>query len=270
MTNATSTATQTTAPANAAPAAPRNAAEFLQKLYVEQCEWNKKYYKTTNDKLLDLLAKSLQARSMLADSIAQRKEFLALFNSIEEIASEKPLTLTSRVVRFVFRITGNRASAYARVLDIALEEKIKPAALPDWVRRNGGIEEVRRNYQSGQSPKDLRERLEAEAEKSLTATQAICVIADLPQALHASPDHTFPYTVALIRHDKTTGSGEVVWAASNETLIRQFLSHQGKAIAEAAVGKATAATLAAQLEADDAAIDTALNSTTAVPVATAA
>ena len=117
-------------------------------------------------KLLDLLGRCLEAQMHFAADDKQRRSFFKVFDAMGAIAGKK-LSLTSRVVRYVFRITGNRASAYARVLDIALSAKITPAELATWVREHGGIEEVRRNYAAGEAPAAKQQAKQAAAEDAL-------------------------------------------------------------------------------------------------------
>jgi hypothetical protein len=235
-----------------------NLLAFIEQLHADQCAWNDKHYKTTTDKLLDLLGRCLEAQMHFAADDKQRRSFFKVFDAMGAIAGKK-LSLTSRVVRYVFRITGNRASAYARVIDIALSEKITPAELATWVRGHGGIEEVRRNYAAGEAPAAKQQAKQAAAEDALGSASVICTISNLPQQLHASSDNVHAYSLALVRHDKTSGNGDVLWGTADDTLIKQFLLHQSKRLIEANGNVVTANAHASALASDAAAIDAVLN-----------
>ncbi len=235
-----------------------NLLEFIEQLHTDQCAWNDAHYKTTTDKLLNLLGRCLQARIHLAADDKQRRHFFKLFDATDAIAG-KNLSLTSRVVRYVFRITGNRASAYARVIDIALSARIAPTELATWVREHGGIEEVRRNYAAGEAPAAKQQAQQAAVENALGSAGVICTINKLPQQLHASSNNVHAYSLALVRHDKTTGNGDVLWGTSDNTLIKQFLLHQSKRLIAANGNTVSGNAHASALASDAAAIDAVLN-----------
>ncbi len=197
---------------------------FLKELHARQCEWNDKHYKSTTEKLLALLADCAAARARLASDDDLRQAFFKHFDDHNELAG-KGLSLTSKIVRYVFRITGNRASAYARVIDESVRANIAPANLPTWVEKQGGIEAVRRRYNAGESPGEKTNVAVEAATKALGNLKVLYTIDALPQALYASADNDHGYCLALIRHDRNSGRGLVLHGSANGTLIKQFLAN---------------------------------------------
>ena len=205
---------------------------FIEHLYEKQIEWNDKHYKTTTEKLLDLLAECAQARAKLIVADTLRKKFFARFDNAG-LKLRDGMSLTSKLVRYVFRITGNRASAYARVIDAANDAGISPAQLADWVTKQGGIEAVRRQSKDGISPAQRTRDAVERAENVLKRSVALATIDDLPKALQVDENNERDFTLALIRHDSSTGKGHIVCASGNAALIKSFLTSVAGKVAAA-------------------------------------
>lgn len=238
---------------------------FIERLYEKQLDWNDKHYRTTTEKLLDLLAECADARSKLVEDQALRKSFYARFDS-NKLKVKNGMSLTAKLVRYVFRITGNRASAYARVIDAAHDADIKPADLPDWVTKNGGIEAVRRVSKDGVSPADKTRNAVHKAESALKQRKPLVTIDQLPQELHADVNNAHEFTLALVRHDTSTGQGHIVCASANASLIKQFLASIATKVAASNENENIARSDAASLEARNAATAGAAASATALNV----
>ena len=120
----------------------------LDKLHAEQVQWHDKQYKGTTDKLHSMLAGCLDVCEQLKGERGQRK---LLDNALESWGYTKLATthLTTKVVRYVFRMTGKRTDAYARVLRLATAAGVTALDFPKWVADAGGVEEVRRTRANG-------------------------------------------------------------------------------------------------------------------------
>lgn len=232
---------------------------LVENIYTEQCAWNDTHYQSTTEKLLDLLAKCADVREKLVSDMKQKKLFFAHFDSIPSLYTKRPLSVTTRVVRYVFRLSNNRASAYARVIDLAAKAEIAPSKLPAWVRASGGIEEVRRHYASGQSSAEKQRAQRETAVEALESASVLCTISNLPQQLHASSDNDHSYSLALVRHNVATGAGEVLWGSADNSLIKQFLLHQSRCLKDAKTDGVTARSHAAALARDTANMDSLLS-----------
>ena len=225
---------------------------FIERLYEKQLDWNDKHYRTTTEKLLDLLAECADARAKLVADLTLRKNFFTRFDNCK-LKIKDGMSLTAKIVRYVFRITGNRASAYARVIDAADDAGIKPADLPDWVAKQGGIEAVRRVSKDGVRPAEKLRNTAEKAENVLKRKKPLVTIDQLPQELHADVNNKHEFTLALVRHDSATGQGHIVCASANASLIKQFLASVATKIVASNENENIARSDAASLEARNAA-----------------
>ena len=196
---------------------------FIERLYEKQLDWNDKHYRTTTEKLLGLLAECAEARATLVADATLRKNFFTRFDNCG-LKVKDGMSLTAKLVRYVFRITGNRASAYARVIDTANDAGIAPANLAAWVAKQGGVEAVRRITKNGVTPADKTRNAIDKAESALKQRKPLLTIDKLPQELHADVNSPHEFTLALVRHDDVTGQGHIVCASANASLIKHFLA----------------------------------------------
>lgn len=193
----------------------------LKQLRDRCMSWHQGDYERVSDKLHDHLADCLNVVLALRGDKKLRKEFYAFCDASQ--VKTKGASLFKIVVMFVFGITGPRASAWARVIEIAVTDQIAADQLPTWIKEMGGIESVRRNYKPGQSPAEKATAKINETQDTLENRPALCVIEKLPMHLRSNPDLPHSFSLALIRHDTAKDLGEVVWGTANDGLVRQFL-----------------------------------------------
>jgi hypothetical protein len=204
---------------------------MLDKLHAQQVEWNDTLYKSANDRLLVLLGECLAAYEVLRDDRAACKQLNARLAQLG-LGAREGTHLTMRIVRYVFRITNSRASAYARVLRSAAEHKVDALQLKQWVTETGGIEAVRRKSKGGLTPAQMAAQLCEDAGQALATAKPVACISKLPQALKPDTEAYEGYTLALVRFDKQTGAGDIVWGSANAVLTKRFLSTVGKNVLE--------------------------------------
>ncbi len=224
----------------------KNVFDYIDEIHKEQEAWNDKFYKSANDKLLVLLGKCLEAYHMLAkDSVKVRKAFYA---KLEELGyeSKNSVHLTTKLVTYVFRIKGGRANAYARVLRAALDAKVAHDALGQWVQSKGGIEAVRRESAAGKNGVPTDKEIEQQTQRVLEGGNAIVTLDTLPESLHRNVNADHDFAVALVRHNSSTGKGEVVWGCNNATLVRAFFKAAGKDVLKQHASAKKAATAASK------------------------
>ncbi len=199
-----------------------NAVAMLDKLRVQQVEWNEKHYKGTMDRLLALLGECLDVYGLLQKDKKARKVLDAKLKELELLPRDG-LHLSTRVVRYVFRLTNSRAAAYARVLRAAAEARVEAGKLGSWVAEQGGIEAVRRMQKSGKTPAQTAAEKVEKVGDALQGANALLSIAKLPTQLHATDESFESYSIAIVRHNKQTGQGDIVWGTDNETLMKKVL-----------------------------------------------
>ena len=202
------------------------ALSMLDKLHTQQVEWRDTLYKSANDRLLGLLSECLEAYKLLKDDKIACKVVNARLTDLG-LGAREGTHLTMRVVRYVFRITNSRAAAYARVLRAAMDHKIDPMGLKEWVIGLGGVEAVRRLSKSSVSPAEIAKQVREDAGKVLGSVKALASIAKLPMALKPGEAAYEGFKLVLMRHNKQTGEGEIVWASDNAALTRRFLAVVG-------------------------------------------
>jgi hypothetical protein len=125
---------------------PKSAAAVLGELIAEKDSWFNNAYKTSNDQLYVLLGKChglyLQLQEPTEAASRLRKELAAYVKEKFPGMSTSSHTL-SKIVKCVFGADRRRVSAYSIVLRTALAKNIDTAGIPDFIRENGGVEEVR-------------------------------------------------------------------------------------------------------------------------------
>lgn len=199
---------------------------MLDKLYTQQVEWRDTLYKSANERLLGLLSECLEAYKLLKDDKIACKLLNARLGELG-LGAREGTHLTMRVVRYVFRITNSRAASYARVLRAALEHNIGSVALKEWVIEKGGVEGVRRLNKSGVSPAQVAKQVSEEAGEVLGNAKALASINKLPSELKPGENAYEGFKLVLLRHNKQTGEGEIVWASDNAALTKRFLAVVG-------------------------------------------
>ena len=218
----------------------RSALDMLDRLYNEQIEWTNTLYKSANDRLLSLLGECIDAFNLLKADPTARKVLDARLKEIK-LDPRAGTHLATKVVRYVFRLSNGRASAYARVLRVAIDSKVEPLKLGAWVAAEGGIEAVRR-APKGVNAKELAKQTAASAEEVLATAKALLTIAKLPASLKAGTEAVATFSLLLVRNDQQTGAGDVVWGTDNAALTKRFLALVGKKVLETHAKRAAIAT----------------------------
>ena len=141
--------------------------QSLDTIAKKQSKWSKKY-DNVNDGLYAILAECYEEVEKVR--VAKRAVVLAFNDELKNRGYKRldATQLETKVIRVVFGDIGaNRATGYAKVLVIARNEKVTAVDLADWIKGNGGVEEVRRTDASGKTPKVTREDAVTEALKAL-------------------------------------------------------------------------------------------------------
>ncbi len=112
--------------------------------------WEATEFKKANDVLYTLLADcyALYEQRVVAAENADKKAVRAdLAKHLKEMKVRVQFNTTTlmMMVRFVFGSDRKRAHGYAYVIKAALSHGIGSKQMPDWIKAQGGIEEIKRN-----------------------------------------------------------------------------------------------------------------------------
>ena len=200
--------------------------EELKTLIADRKNWEDGVYKTSNDKLYEILAKCLDIYQRLKDDTERRAQLreMLLDRGIPHNASTK---LATRIVRLVFDNVGNRSFAYARTLMAADEAHIDAMALAKWIRANGGVEQVRRAANGGLTQAKKDDAFRSIATETLAQSKPLVGAITQNSELMPSIDNDHAFALALVRRE-SDGTLSIVRGTTNATLINKFLSLAGK------------------------------------------
>lgn len=195
---------------------------LLDQLQADQKNWHATIYKNASDKLLDMLALCQTAFQQLR---GDRPALKALADKLKDagITFNAGTHLSSRIVRYVFCMHNSRTAVYARVLRAAIEAKIPPQDLPEWVNRQGGIEYVRKPQKGNMTE---AQRLDAAAElasEALLKAASLATISETSADLAPDASAELPFALALVRANDDAGY-DIVYCTRNASLVRRALA----------------------------------------------
>lgn len=134
--------------ADTAPAAKSNQTTYgaIEKLATERKTWQENAFRNSNEQLYEILKGCYELYIKMCGIKADAKhlrETLVKYIAENKIAVKESAHTMTKIVRCVFGNDRRRVSAYSIVLRAALVDKIEAEKLPDFIRNNGGVEEVR-------------------------------------------------------------------------------------------------------------------------------
>ena len=133
----------------------------IEQLATERKAWQEGAFRTSNEQLYEILKNCYKLYNKMCGIQADSKhlrEILAKYISENKIAVKDSAHTMTKIVRCVFGNDRRRVSAYSIVLRAALIAQVQIDALPDYIRENGGVEELRlAKSASYVSPKDKAE-----------------------------------------------------------------------------------------------------------------
>lgn len=215
-------------------------------------------YEKAIDGTLATLTEVATATEILGANPDLRKKFFERFKA-KTGSNKKAHRLVQSLVTYTMGLQGPRSQAYARVIEIARASGIKPSDLPAWVKKEGGIEAIRRNRKPGDKSSDLARNVRAQCEEALSVAPSLATIASLPTPLHSSVDNEHSFVVTILRHDPKTSTGDILWGSADDALVGQFLLKVSKDVCSKHGAQATAKGRASQLDQAEAAIEAALD-----------
>lgn len=119
---------------------------FIEQLVIQQEVWADGAFKNSNDLLYELLAQCLASYEAMCATTEEGSKLRGQLNSyidLKGIALNKKSHTLIKIVKCVFGVNKRRVSAYSLVLRTALQKDIKSRDLANFIRENGGVEEIR-------------------------------------------------------------------------------------------------------------------------------
>lgn len=239
-----------------------NTVGALNGLRNRRVAWEKTDYKKANEGLYALLADCLAVfedkfvNAAEADKKGLRNELAAKLKA-DGVKVQNNTTTLTMFVRFVFGSDRKRAHGYAYVLKAAISQSVAANELPDYINKQGGIEEIKRKMVVSEKTLQKREQI---AVAKTEVQQAIEQAAIKPLAKIKLANITGDFAVLLAKPG-ADGEVAVVGALSdiNEALVNALMLRMAKAKAEAdaesaALHKETADLLAVPESSNDAQI----------------
>jgi len=123
-----------------------NSLSFIEQLKIEQEVWAEGAFKNSNDLLYTILAKcyaKYEEMCLATDNAKVLRKQLDDYISFNNIAVNKKSHTLHKIVKCVFGADRRRVSAYSIVLRTANVKQIKSVDIAEFIRANGGVEEIR-------------------------------------------------------------------------------------------------------------------------------
>lgn len=124
----------------------RTAVALIEELIAEKDAWFNTAYRTSNDQLYALLARCYELYQQLSEAGENGKR---LREGLDEYIKSKSYVFSAsshtivKIVKCVFGADRRRVSAYGIVLRSALSQQLTAEQIPEFIRNNGGVEEIR-------------------------------------------------------------------------------------------------------------------------------
>ena len=148
----------------------------FEQLAVEREAWESTVYRTNNEQLYVLLQKCYQTYKAMSNSDV---EAVNLRDGLKDYISTKGYKFNAgthtlvKIVKCVFGADRRRVSAYGIVLRTALAKNISVVDIPEFIRSQGGVEEIR----LAKSPNALTAKHKAQAGAEAVQTSNLGVFA---------------------------------------------------------------------------------------------
>lgn len=201
------------------------------KLIERRKTWEDGAFKSSTTELLGLLADGLGLRLHLNKFDDARVSFNELYEAAG-YESTKGTSLTTKVVRYVFGgHAKKREFAYAKALNVAIENGVQPEAFAKFVEGKGGLEQLRRNGADAGAKRQERDDKIKNTAAILKTSTPIAQQLPAPQGLTLEGKTNF---VAAIMRKESDGTLSVVHVSANETLIDSLLANAAKDVKKTA------------------------------------
>ncbi|MFN3226625.1 MAG: hypothetical protein ACE360_10305 [Hyphomicrobiales bacterium] len=196
--------------------------------------WEVGAFKASNDELYDILAVCDNILRTLSGNVGLKKAVdTALKDAGHSFRSNTSWEL--KVIKAVFGEENKRHYAYVRALKIARDKKSgvpSGTTFQDWVRDNGGIEELRVQPKDGPSVAEKAQIARDKADEYFSKAPVLGDRFDPDNSLQPSDDEDLIYSVALVRVD-SDGKAGVVFGTNKAAIVRAVLKVAGDTLIDA-------------------------------------
>ncbi len=172
----------------------------LDDLIVKRGKWQVQYDRT-NQALYELLAGCLDSYYTIKGTKAEKVFLGNIKESLQarKLKVKEGTSVLHLIVRYVFDSDRRRIYGYARVLRVAVKDKIEVAHFVEWVKKAGGLEEI--TATKGATEETLKKRIALEAKvedvKDLLVEQLQHPLAVVPKTHLVNAVDTAEYTLLI-------------------------------------------------------------------------
>lgn len=127
---------------------------FLDQLAIERQVWEDNAFRTSNEQLYVLLQKCYQFYKLMSAATTEAEALRKGLNDYINLKGynfAKTTHTLAKIVKCVFGVDRRRASAYSIALRMALDAGVEVLDIPAYIRKAGGIEELRLDKANGES-----------------------------------------------------------------------------------------------------------------------
>jgi hypothetical protein len=208
----------------------------LDVLSVRRKEWEATDYKKANDGLYALLAECLGVfnenfvKGSKEDQKALRSSLIQRLQA-DKVRVVKTSTTLTMLARFVFNSDRKRAQGYGYVLAAAVSHGIQAAGFADWVIKEGGIEEVKR--QMIQKPEAIAKQAAVKA--ATVAVKGELELNAMQPLAHVDLNGLTGTFAVLLAKPNAQGGADIVGSLSdiNDALVNALIVRMAKAQVQA-------------------------------------
>ena len=219
--------------------------EQLDDLHKQQIKWDQKFFQPQQKHLLDLLATCLDVCHQLQGDRPLHKQFNAAA-SAASVVFNNGTDVSTKVVRYVFRINTRRAFVYSAALRAALKAKITVEQFPGWVLDCGGVDNAARMRACAANDRLTSQQVVSAVAEQLMGLPALVSLGKEPKGVEVACNGDTDLAVALIRKNDTTGEYEIVFSAKEAGLVASVLKGVAKDVRAEVKNRAAQATAADQ------------------------
>ena len=202
----------------------KNPISQLDDLIKQREKWENSAFKQSNTQLYQILGTCIDIyydiEGMTDGKIKQRRALNEKLDSLK-IKYTESTKLITKIIRYVFKTDRKRSYVYSRVCEEAIKSKIDGLALPKWIEKQGGIEEVRKVKKGTSDLDTIKNKIYQSSEylKSAPAlTKPIATVDDL----QPSKEGNYNFCAALVRTN-ANGTSDIVFSTVSQTVIKSLL-----------------------------------------------
>lgn len=221
--------------------APAQVVAKLNGLATDRAAWESGSYKASNDELYALLNRCFTLMEQMTGSTKLIKELNGLLTA-KKIVFNDGTSLATKIARFVFNGNNKRITGYARVLRVAAAEKTEKESFAAFIKRKGGVEEVRKQKGAGVLTAAQQAKVHIKTADSYFA-KSRALVADISCSdtmVHPAQGAEYDYTAALVRKNKN-GTLSIVFGCNKASVVKVLLAEGGKFASTQIIAAANAA-----------------------------